>query len=69
MKAFGFEWDWRDWSLSHRDKSEPRGNFWRQIFGLKCGTCLRWSLGCRTHWFCGMCESCRADFEDEAEGA
>ena len=65
MKAFGYEWDWRDWSLSVNEPYEGRNNFWRQLFSLRCSLCLAWCAGCREHWFCGLCDACRASAEDE----
>jgi hypothetical protein len=36
-------------------------------WSLRCFTCSRWSLGCRDHWFCGLCERCRVRIEDDDE--
>lgn len=51
------QWDFGDWSLSRRDRAER--NMWRSMFSLRCVDCGRWTWGCKDHWFCGFCESCR----------
>lgn len=28
------------------------------LWGPVCFSCNRLSLGCKKHWFCGMCERC-----------
>ena len=56
-------WDWHDWSLSYRVRSEPRS--WQSLFGLRCGLCRRWTCGCSKHWFCDLCEPCRRKTEEE----
>lgn len=61
MSDWNVRWDWRDWSLSRRERTGV--NHWLGMFSLKCGQCLRWSLGCRDHWFCGCCEPCRLSLE------
>jgi len=50
-------WSFYDWSLSRRDRNGP-GNFWFQLFALKCALCRRWCLGCDKHWFCGAHAEC-----------
>jgi hypothetical protein len=59
----GLSWDWRDWSLSRRQR---QSNVWHQLFAFRCVICLRWCLGCKDHWFCGICEECRVRMEGEA---
>jgi hypothetical protein len=64
MIRWPLTWDWFDWSLSRRDYSQP-GNFFTSIFALRCSLCRRWTTGCREHFLCGLCESCRVRCEDE----
>lgn len=33
-------------------------------WSFACLRCGRLTLGCRDHWFCGLCEPCRAHEED-----
>lgn len=52
-------WDWR--------KLDP-GPFHcveQQLFALRCAQCQQFTLGCMEHWFCGICELCRAILEDD----
>jgi hypothetical protein len=60
-------WDWCDWSLSRRKSFSDGGRCWVQVFALRCGLCKRWALGCKDHWFCGMCEDCRYFTEHDPE--
>jgi hypothetical protein len=75
MKAFGFWWNWYDWSLSRREEHpdpESRGEFWLGMFALRCAVCRRWTLGCGSkdcQVFCGVCSECLpenwTDWENE----
>ncbi len=38
---------------------------WRQGIAFRCTQCMRFTLGCRDHWLCGLCEPCRHEVEDE----
>ena len=33
------------------------------VAGLRCLSCHRLTLGCRQHWLCGCCETCRTGWE------
>lgn len=65
-----FSIDWQDWSLNRIVSRWPDGKPFElhQLFALRCGLCLRFSLGCDEHWFCGLCEACkhRPDEDDAA---
>ena len=56
-------WNWYNWSLS-RQKAEGDTRVFDQLFALKCGLCNRFTLGCKCHYFCGLCEPCRHEVED-----
>jgi hypothetical protein len=72
-----FQWTFWDWSLSYRraegwnptlpdltgDDRVDAVTVHQQLFALRCATCGGWTLGCREHWFCGMCPSCKAHLE------
>jgi hypothetical protein len=55
--------DTSDWSLARRDDESL--NHWRHLFALRCITCRALTIGCKSHWFCGLCESCRVVVEIE----
>ena len=50
--------DLRDLSIGRKT-----GSFTHEWFALRCG-CGDLTLGCKHHWFCGLCESCRQSYED-----
>jgi hypothetical protein len=61
-----FCWDWRRWSLYRVQARYPDGRPLNliQLFALRCADCRRWTLGCKDHWICGLCERCRTAVED-----
>jgi hypothetical protein len=70
MKAFGWRWEWRDWSLSKRDPNAVDYEGWLGIFSLRCAVCTRWSLGCgdpECDWFCGVCRACLTGIKKEED--
>lgn len=34
------------------------------IWGPCCFTCGKLTFGCKSHWFCGLCEKCREECEE-----
>lgn len=69
FSAYRIEWrgrwsiDFSDWSLSRRTGE----NAWSQVGpAFRCGLCHAWTLGCKAHWFCGLCSACDAWAEDLA---
>ena len=62
-----WQWDWWDWSLSRITERWPDGKAQTTVtlFGLRCSSCKRFTFGCKDHWFCDLCESCRKRFENE----
>lgn len=60
------EVDWRDLAVVR--VVGPRQTV--QLFALRCSLCRRLTTGCAEHWFCGLCEPCRAGAErDDDDGA
>lgn len=58
--------DCADWSLSRVESWRPNGGYNAVgLVALRCTLCRRVTFGCCDHWFCGLCESCRALCEDE----
>jgi len=43
-------------------------NGWLTLFSFRCG-CGVLTLGCQYHWFCGLCETCRAAIEADMPAA
>jgi hypothetical protein len=61
-----WQWDTADWSLSRRDlEAKPPVTSYIGIFAIRCCVCHRFTIGCKDHYFCGLCESCRSRTEDD----
>lgn len=57
LTLFNFQIDTYDWSLGIK-RQRNQLTIIDLIFSLRCAECRRFSLGCRDHWFCGMCRDC-----------
>jgi len=51
--------NWHYWGLTLWT-----GRVGREVFALRCLNCCCFTLGCREHWFCGLCEPCRKTIEE-----
>lgn len=63
MNPLKLRWNWYDWSLSII-VSQTKSRHLEQYFALKCSCCKHFHIGCKDHWFCGLCESCRLIVEE-----
>jgi hypothetical protein len=61
-----YEFDSHDWSMSRVTERWPDGKpkTSKHIVAFRCASCGKPTLGCKDHWFCGLCEPCRAECED-----
>lgn len=65
-----FFWDSRDCALVSERRSEDAVgpiSYSVALFALRCAACGRFTTGCKDHWFCGVCESCRSEMEQSAK--
>lgn len=64
MRIGRWEWSWYYLELIQWNKHNTRG---LAHFRLRCYYCEKLTLGCSKHWFCGCCQSCWKDIEEEGD--